>query len=241
MIATPLHHSSTNSALRTTLRVLTLLAATSVVACTAKKASADLASSSPDQANDASSSGEGTGSGHLHITGDVTVDYDFAVDACQISPPGDGLLAGYRMQAKEGDGAILLLTVAVKSYDKDGPYSPTANSAIGQAAEVINTGSQDFLTLMVKDAKSPVPIAVGLKPESKLVTTISGNGAKGEVTFTDMEAPPSFDDIKATGSGPPHGKRMSGSIAWTCGHIERLNPEMNAAVNGMMKKMMPAR
>jgi hypothetical protein len=241
MLATPLNRSRISSTLRRSLQTLALVAATSAIACTARKASADLANSSSDQPGESGSSGEGTGSGHLHITGDLTLDYDFLVDECQISPPGDGLLAGYRMQAKDGDSTIILLSAVVKSYDKDGAYSPTVNTAIGQATEVMNTGSQDFLTLMVASKSSPVPIAVGLQPGSKLVTTISNNGAKGEIAFTDMEAPPSFEDMKSATSGKPHGKRMSGSIVWTCGHIDRLNPEMNAAVNGMMKKRIPAR
>ena len=195
MKAIPFSRSSRTFTLRATLRVLAIVAAASALACTAKKASADLASASRDQATESSSSDQAMGSGHLHLTGDVTLDHDFLVDGCQISPPGDGLLAGYRMQAKEGDSAIVLLSAAVKSYDKDGPYSPTYNTSIAQANEVMSSGSQDFLTLMIKDEHSPAPLAVGLKPASKLVTTISANGTKGEVTFSDMESQISFADM----------------------------------------------
>jgi hypothetical protein len=29
-------------------------------------------------------------------------------------------------------------------------------------------------------------------------------------------------------------------VTWTCGHVERLNADMNKMVNGMMKKLVPA-
>jgi hypothetical protein len=88
---------------------------------------------------------------------------------------------------------------------------------------------------------SPMPVGIMLKPESKLVATISGNGSKGEIKFTDMESPLSFEDINLNSKEKPHGKRVSGSVTWTCGHVERLNAEMDKMVNGMMKKLVPAR
>jgi hypothetical protein len=206
------------------LRALALLAALSVAACTGRKSSAEAANTSAERSSGSDDSDDATGTGHLHVTGDLTVDHDFVVDACQISPPGDGLLAGYHMNAKDGDSTIDNLTVVVKKYDKD-----------------MATGSMDFMTLIMAQKGSPMPVGIMLKPESKLVATISGNGSKGEIKFTDMESPLSFEDINLNSKEKPHGKRVSGSVTWTCGHVERLNAEMDKMVNGMMKKLVPAR
>lgn len=239
----PLNSRRTSARIRgySVVSTLVLLATLSAAACTAKKSSADVANSPserPDQSND---SDDATGSGHLQVTGDITVDHDFVVDACQIAPPGDGLLAGYHMNAKDGDSTIDNLTVIVKKYDKDGPYSPAYDNAAAQAGEVMATGSMDFMTLIIAQKDSPMPIGIMLKPASKLVATISGNGSKGEVKFTDMESPLSFEDINLKSTEKPHGKRVSGSVTWTCGHVERLNAGMDKMVNGMMNKLAPPR
>ena len=220
------------------LRTFALLLIVSVAACNARKSST-VANGTAERADGSEDSSDKTGSGHLHVTGDLTVDHDFVVEACQIAPPGDGLLAGYHMNAKDGDSTIDNLSVVVKKYDKDGPYSPSYDNAAAQAGEVMATGSMDFMTLIMAQKDSPMPIGIMLKPESKVVATISGNGTKGEVEFTDMESPLSFEDIKLNSNEKPHGKRVSGSVTWTCGHVERLNADMNKMVNGMMKKLMP--
>jgi hypothetical protein len=232
--------SSTHFPRSSALRTLALLAALSAAACTGRKSSAEPANSSAERSNGSDDSDDATGTGHLHVTGDLTVDHDFVVDACQIAPPGDGLLAGYHMNAKDGDSTIDNLTVVVKKYDKDGPYSPAYDNAGAQAGEVMATGSMDFMTLIMAQKDSPMPVGIMLKPESKLVATISGNGSKGEIEFTDMESPLSFEDINVNSKEKPHGKRVSGSVTWTCGHVERLNANMNKMVNGMMKKLVPA-
>jgi hypothetical protein len=232
--------SSTHFPPAAALRALALLAALSVAACTGRKSSAEAANTSAERSSGSDDSDDATGTGHLHVTGDLTVDHDFVVDACQISPPGDGLLAGYHMNAKDGDSTIDNLTVVVKKYDKDGPYSPAYDNAGAQAGEVMATGSMDFMTLIMAQKDSPMPVGIMLKPESKLVATISGNGSKGKIEFTDMESPLSFEDINVNSKEKPHGKRVSGSVTWTCGHVERLNANMNKMVNGMMKKLVPA-
>jgi hypothetical protein len=223
---------------------LVLLTVASLAACSARKSttgeprSAAEASSGSDESDSAPT---GSGTGHLRVTGDVTVDHDFIVDACQIAAPGNGLLSGYHMNAKDGDSTIVLLSVVVKAYDKDGPYSPPYNTSEAQAGEVMNTGSMDFLSLQIAHPPSPMPVAPMLEPESKLVVTISGKGLNGEAKFTDMESPVSFEDINLNSKEKPHGKRVSGSITWSCGKIERVDAQMDAVVNGMMKKLMPAK
>jgi hypothetical protein len=231
-----LPHSSRNAV----LRALALLAAASVVACSARKSDAG-AAGSPSEQSDESSALHGSGTGHLHLTGDLTVDHDFVVDACTIAAPGDGLLAGYHMNAKDGDSTVDALSIVVKHYDKDGPYTPTSHTAEQQVAEQMSVGSSDFLTLIVAQKSSPMPIGIMIKPESKVVATISGNGVAGKLDFTDMESPVSFADIDMKSNEKPHGKRVSGSISWSCGKVERINDQMNAAVNGMMGKLMPAK
>ena len=231
---------STHFARTSAVRTLALLAALSAAACTGRHSSAKPTNTSAERSDGSDDSDDATGTGHLHVTGDLTVDHDFVVEACQIAPPGDGLLAGYHMNAKDGDSTIDNLTVVVKKYDKDGPYSPTYDNAGAQAGEVMATGSMDFMTLIMAQKDSPMPVGIMLKPESKLVATISANGSKGEIKFTDMESPWSFEDMNVSSKEKPHGKRVSGSVTWTCGHVERLNADMNKMVNGMMKKLAPA-
>jgi hypothetical protein len=129
----------------------------------------------------------------------------------------------------------------VKRYDKDGPYSPAYHTAEAQVAEQMSVGSSDFMTLILAQPSSPMPVGIMIKPESKLVATIAGNGVRGKVDFTDMESPISFADIDMKSKEKPHGKRVSGSISWSCRKVERINAQMDAAVNGMMNKLMPAR
>jgi hypothetical protein len=219
---------------RKSVRTAIALAMSTVFACTGRTSSAATA----DSGAGASESAEGTGTGHLHITGDVTMDHDFAVDMCQIAPPGAGLLSGYHMGAKDGDSTIVNLGVVVKNYDKDGPYSPADKSEEAQVNQAMATGDMGLLSLMVVRPNSPMPLAVMLKPTSTLIVTISGHGTKGEVEFKDMESPPSFEDIDLKSGEKPHGKKVSGTVTWSCGHIDRLDPTMNKVVDGMFNGLM---
>ena len=222
---------------RMTLRSGILFAACAVLACSGKKSAAK----TTDSASGAQASSEGgTGAGHLQLTGDVTLDHNFVVDMCQIAPPGAGLLSGYHMTAKDGDSTLIMLSVVLKDYDKDGPYSPAEKSAEAQVGQAMATGVMGPLTLMVAQPNSPMPLAVMLKPASKLVINISENGAKGDANFSDMESPISFADIDLKSSSPPHGKVVSGSITWTCGKVDRIDATMNKAVNGMFDKLTPS-
>ena len=185
------------------------------------------------------SSGEDkTGTGHLSITGDFALEKDFVVEMCQVGPPGDGLLAGYHMGIKDEGPPLALLSVALKDYAKDGRYEQpqtTREAAVGQA---MRTGSMGPLTLIVM-SDATTPLGFGTVPGSTLVFTISNNGAKGTAEFTNVESQISMADIKPNSSEPPHGKKVSGTITWTCGAVDRLDPHMNDAVNGMFKKLIP--
>ena len=223
---------------RMTLRGGILFAACAGLACSGQKSSGTTTDSA---AGVAASSEEGTGSGHLRLTGGLTLDRDFLVDGCQIAPPGAGLLSGYHMTAKDGDSTITMLSVVLKNYDKDGPYSPADKSAEAQVGEAMSTGVMGPLSLIVAPPNSPMPVGLMLKPASKLVINISGNGAKGDAQFSDLESPIGLADIDPQSTAPPHGKIVSGSVSWTCGKVDRLDAQMNDAVNGMFNKLVPKR
>lgn len=217
-----------------------VLVALTLAACGRKAAESSDGSSGRSEASNETEAGDGAkGSGHLHLTGDIVIDRDFAVDGCQIGPPGEGLLSGYHMNAEDGDSSISLLAIVIKNYDKDGPYSPADKTLEAQVGQAMATGNMGMLSLVVLPPGGQIPIGPMLKPTSTLVVTTSANGSKGEAKFTDMESPPSFSDINLKSGEAPHGKRMSGSVAWSCGHVERLDPTMDKAVNGMMNKLMP--
>ncbi len=188
-----------------------------------------LAGCSAHAADSGDASG-GAASAHVRLAGDVTMDRDVAVDMCAVAPPGDGLLSGYQMAAKTDD-SIALLQVRIKDFSKDGSYGVADKTQEGQVAQMMATGSGGPLTLMVMSADSKVPVALMVKPQSKLDITISENGTKGDAEFTDLEAPNISEPTAA------HGKIVSGSVTWSCAKVERLNSKMNDAVNGMFKSL----
>src|SRR4029077_371699 len=108
----------------------------------------------------------GSATGHVHLTGAVTLDHDFTVDGCVIGPAGDGLLNGYHMNAKDGDKMIDILSVVVKDYAKDGSYAPTDKTPEGQVSPAMTTGVMGPVTLMIAQGDTPMPLAVMLKPDS---------------------------------------------------------------------------
>ena len=189
---------------------------------------------SQDSSGDAAA---GSATGHVHLTGDVSFDHDFAVDGCVIGPAGDGLLDGYHMNAKDGDKAIDLLSVVVKKYDKDGSYAPADKSDAGQVNAAMTSGVMGPVTLMIAQGDNPVPLAVMLKPDSTMNIQISDNGSKGDAEFTDMGTPMTMADMDPSGKSQGHVKKISGSITWTCGKVEHIDPKMNDAVNGAFKNL----
>ncbi|MDQ6929140.1 MAG: hypothetical protein M3126_00550 [Candidatus Eremiobacteraeota bacterium] len=180
----------------------------------------------------------GTSAGHLHLTGAVAMDLDFAIDQCAVAPPGDGLLSGYHMTAKDG-APIVMLSVVLKDYAKDGSYGASDKTAEGQVGSAMRSGTMGPLTVMVSKGEGESPLTTMLKPESKLNIQISNDGAKGDAEFTDMETPITAADIDPSSKTPPHGKKMSGSVTWSCAKVDHINSKMNDAVNGMFTKLMP--
>jgi hypothetical protein len=184
------------------------------------------------------SSDDKPGAGHVSITGDYALEHDFVVDGCQIAPPGDGLLAGYHMTIKDAGPPVAMLAITLKDFAKDGRYEQaptTQEAAVGRA---VQSGTMGPLTLMVM-SDATTPLAFGQVPSSTLTITIANDGAKGTAEFANLESQISMADIDPNASAPPHGKRVSGSVSWTCGSVDRINAKMNDAVNGMFKKLIP--
>ena len=222
-----------------TLRAAAIVAALALLACSphSSDAKADNAKVAKAERHGGDDSESAAGSGHLHLTGDLTADADFAVDGCQVGKPGDGLLDGYHMSAAEGAKGIIQLAVVQKDYAKDGPYTADTSSA-SQVKSAMNTGIFSPLSLMLTGEDPTAPLAFLLTPASSLVITYSDGGAKGEAKIVDMESMVMMHDMIAS-QGKAHGKKVSGSVTWSCGHVDRLNGEMNKAVDGMMDKLMP--
>jgi hypothetical protein len=180
------------------------------------------------------------GAGHVSLTGQYSLEKDFVVTGCQVAPPGDGLLSGYHMMSKDDDTPIALLSVALKDYDKDGPYVQANTSREAAAGRAMTSGVMGPLTLMImQDAAAP--LAFGQVAESKLTITVSDSGAAGNAEFTDLESQPSMADFDPKSGAMPKGKRVSGSVTWKCETVDRINAKMNDAVNGTFKKLIPPR
>ncbi|MDP9105239.1 MAG: hypothetical protein M3N49_04820 [Candidatus Eremiobacteraeota bacterium] len=231
----------------TTLAALMLLAMTG---CTSShQASAESATTAADgtattaPADSTTSNGATeakAGAGHVSLTGEYSLEKDFVVSGCQVGPPGDGLLSGYHMMSKDGETPIGLLSVALKDYDKDGPYVQPQTTREAGAGRAMNSGVMGPLTLMVmQDAAAP--LAFGQVAGSKLTITVSNNGAAGNAEFTDLESQPSMADFDPKSGTMPKGKRVSGSVTWTCESVDRIDAKMNDAVNGTFKKLIPPR
>lgn len=182
-------------------------------------------------------SADAPGRGRIHLTGDATLDTDFTVEQCAIGPAGDGLLNGYHMNSKSGHGAIEMLSVVVKDYDRDGTFSPAGGAAKPPVTE--KRGLSGPLTMLVNRANSTVPLAVIPSPESKLTITIADSGASGTAEFADMTSPIAMEDIDIKSRGHAKGKTFAGSLSWRCPSVQHVDPAMNDAAKGMMKGLTP--
>jgi hypothetical protein len=185
-----------------------------------------------------SSSDDKPGAGHVSITGEYTLEHDFVVDGCQIAPPGDGLLAGYHMSIKTEEPPLGLISIALKEFTKDGRYDQAVKSPDAAVGQAMRTGIMGPLTLMVFPEPT-TPLAFGQVPGSTLAITIANDGAKGTAEFTNLESQLSAANIDPATGKMGHGKRVSGSVTWTCGSVGRIDAKMNNAVNGMFNKLIP--
>ena len=216
-----------------TPRHLALVALVVAVGCSGR----DAESTSDRSAATVADMAGAPGRGRIHLTGDATMDTDFAVEQCAVGPAGDGLLSGYHMSAKSGHGAIEMLSVVVKDYDKDGTYSP--------AGETVNTpitrrgGVSAPITMMVNRGNWTVPLAVIPKPESKMTIIISDSGSTGSAEFTDMTSPIAMEDIDIKSRGRAKGKTFAGSLSWKCASVQHVDAAADSTAKGLMKGLPP--
>ena len=138
-----------------TMRAFTLAAIVLVVACTSRESASSRESAASVSGPDSPSK---LSHGHLQLTGDATVDTDFAVGQCSIGPPGDGPLNGYHMSAKAGHGTLQLLSIAVKNYDHDGSFTPAVDT--GKVGLTGKHGVSGPLSMMIGRENSTVPLPV---------------------------------------------------------------------------------
>lgn len=216
-----------------TPRRIAIIAALVVLGCSGRESETTSERAATVEADSAGAPGRG----RIHLTGDAILDTDFTVEQCAIGPAGDGLLNGYHMNSKSGHGAIELLSLVVKDYERDGTFSPA-----GEAVKAPLTGKHGLsgpLTMMVNRANSTVPLAVIPRPESKMTITISDSGATGTAQFTDMTSPIAMEDIDIKSRGRAKGKSFAGSLSWRCPSVQHVDPQTNNAAKEMMKGLTP--
>lgn len=215
-------------------RAAALVAALIVVGCTGRESASSGESAAAVAGPDAQSI---AGRGHLQLTGDATVDTDFAVEQCSIGPAGEGLLDGYHMSAKASHGTLQMLTIAVKSYEHDGSFTPPVDT--GKSTIAGKRGVSGPLSMTINRENSTVPLPVITKPESKLTIIISDSGSHGTAEFSEMTSPVAMEDVDI--KAPLHAKRKSftGSLSWRCPSVEHLDSATTDAAKGMLKGLTP--
>lgn len=214
-------------------RIAALAAVLVILGCTGRESASTGDSNRTANADSAVAPGHG----RIHLTGDATLDTDFTVQECAIGPAGEGLLGGYHMSAKSGFGAIEMLSIVVKDYEKDGTFSPA-----GEAVKTPVAGKHVVsapISMMVNRANSTVPLAVIPKPESKMTITIADSGATGTAEFTDLTSPIAMEDIDIKSRGRAKGKSFAGSLSWRCASVQRVDAKTSDAAKGMMKGLTP--
>ncbi|MEO8880094.1 MAG: hypothetical protein ABI446_06810 [Gemmatimonadaceae bacterium] len=221
------------STTKLTTRAVMISAMLVVVACVGHESSSSNESASSVEGPDSQSKAS---RGHVQLNGDATVDTDFAVEQCSIGPAGDGPLNGYRMSSKAGRGTLQLLTLSVKSYDQDGTFSPTVDTAM--VAHNTKRGVSGPLSMMVGRENSTVPLAVITHPESHLTVTIADSGSRGTAEFSDLTSPIAMEDIQIKA---PHAKKktFAGSLSWRCANVEHVDAAASDAAKGMLKGLTP--
>lgn len=216
------------------MRAIALVAAIVVVACTGRESASAGESAASVAGPDTQSN---AGRGHLQLTGDATVDTDFAVEQCSIGPAGEGLRSGYHMSARASHGTLQMVSVAVRSYDHDGSFTPPTDT--GKSTITGKRGVSSPLAMTIGRENSTVPIPVITKPESRLTITISDSGSRGTAEFSDMTSPVAMEDVDI--KAPLHAKHKSfaGSLSWRCPSVEHLDSAAANAPRGMLKGLTP--
>jgi hypothetical protein len=215
-------------------RALAILALLALVACGGRESNSSGESAASVEGPDSQAK---VSRGHIQLTGDATVDTDFAVEQCSIGPAGDGPLNGYHMSAKAGRGTLQLLTLSVKSYDHDGSFTPAVDT--GKTAALGKHGVSGPLSMIIGRENTTVPLSVITRPESRLTITIADSGLRGSAEFSELTSPIAMEDIEIRRH--PHAKEKSfaGSISWRCNSVERVDAAATDAAKGMLKGLTP--
>jgi hypothetical protein len=147
------------------------------------------------------------------------------------------MLDGYHMSAKAARGTLQLLSVAVKSYENDGIFTPPVDT--GKSVIVGKRSVSGPLSMTIGRENSTVPLPVITRPESKLTITISDSGSRGTAEFSEMTSPVAMEDVDI--KAPLHAKRKSfaGSVTWRCASVEHLDAATTDAAKSMTKGLTP--
>lgn len=226
--------SKRRAATMVSARGLAIFATLVIVACTGRESSSSGESAAAVEGPDSPSK---LSHGHLQLTGDATVDTDFAVQQCSIGPAGDGPLNGYHMSAKAGRGTLQLLSLAVKSYEHDGSFSPAVDT--GKATVTGKRGVSGPLSMIIGRENSTVPLQVITRPESHLSITISDSGSRGSATFSELTSPIAMEDIEIRAHLHTKEKTFAGSLTWRCTNVEHVDSASMNAAKGMLKGLTP--
>jgi len=137
------------------------------------------------------------GTGHIELTGSVTLSHDFVVKGCWVSAPGSSVLNGYSVTIRR-DPVIESGGVLVKTYDRDGSY-PIAQQDMFEALAIFFANSASLPRgAVLTDAR-----------HSSLGVSIDDNGADGTASFLNWSG------------GQAHSGEISGRITWKCGAVRR--------------------
>ncbi|MFN2528607.1 MAG: hypothetical protein ABR584_07810 [Candidatus Baltobacteraceae bacterium] len=214
-----------------------------ISACASKQStSATTADSTTTQGADASTTAEASpaaeaaadGQAKIETTGTVSFAHDFTVPSCQVGKPGEGLLNGYTMATEGSDGDPSLIHVRIADFTKDGTYSIATKTGEAQVAQMMSPGSAGIQMVLATGGKDQPPTSLTTTPQATTEIVISGDGAKGEVTFTKYQdlAKAQFEKDR------DNSNLVDGKISWTCGKVDHLAAGMSDAVNGAFNSLM---
>ena len=154
-----------------------------------------------------SSSDKPGGSGHISISGTMSLDRDFAVAQCTISPPGQGLITGYQMIANS-DERVDMASIKVPEYTKDDTYNLGQRSEEQQLAGAMRAQMGPIM-LAFNGAQPDQKTQLAETPQSHITITISNNGAHGEAKFDNFQEPMAALNEKVAAMGASVGASPS--------------------------------
>ncbi len=228
------HGQAHRSSIMVAVRAVAILATLGIAACSGRESASSNKGASSVEGPEAQAK---LSRGHLLLTGDASVDTDFAIEHCTIGAAGDGPLNGYHMSAKPGHGTLQLLSLAVKSYDHDGSFTPAADT--GKHVIKGKHGVSGPLSMILSRENSTVPLPVITRPESHLTVTISGSGSRGSAEFSELTSPIAMEDLEIKRHPHTKEKTFAGSLTWHCATVEHVNAAAADAAKGMLKGLTP--